>query len=153
MTWDFACVFDPAVGDCGWALPWLLAALLAGIACLLHAATPPAVPCLQNAEEVGTGLLTYPVLMAADILLYQVQAWQLLCPAAMATCHNVDWQPAFCTRGSLHAQHQPGVSLLLPCTWCAAAEAGACCAADRCGAGRQRSGKCCRLPCCGCPLL
>jgi len=23
-------------------------------------------------EEVGTGLLTYPVLMAADILLYQV---------------------------------------------------------------------------------
>jgi len=25
-----------------------------------------------GAEEVGTGLLTYPVLMAADILLYQV---------------------------------------------------------------------------------
>lgn len=24
-------------------------------------------------EEVGTGLLTYPVLMAADILLYQVR--------------------------------------------------------------------------------
>ena len=39
---------------------------------------------MQNAEEVGTGLLTYPVLMAADILLYQVQAWQPLCPAAMA---------------------------------------------------------------------
>lgn len=29
-------------------------------------------PCLQGAEEVSTGLLTYPVLMAADILLYQV---------------------------------------------------------------------------------
>lgn len=28
--------------------------------------------CLQGAEEVSTGLLTYPVLMAADILLYQV---------------------------------------------------------------------------------
>lgn len=27
---------------------------------------------LQGAEEVSTGLLTYPVLMAADILLYQV---------------------------------------------------------------------------------
>lgn len=27
-----------------------------------------------GAEEVGTGLLTYPVLMAADILLYQVGA-------------------------------------------------------------------------------
>lgn len=26
--------------------------------------------CSQNAEEVGAGLLTYPVLMAADILLY-----------------------------------------------------------------------------------
>ncbi len=26
--------------------------------------------CWQNAEEVGAGLLTYPVLMAADILLY-----------------------------------------------------------------------------------
>ena len=26
----------------------------------------------SGAEEVGTGLLTYPVLMAADILLYQV---------------------------------------------------------------------------------
>jgi tryptophanyl-tRNA synthetase len=25
-----------------------------------------------GSEEVGTGLLTYPVLMAADILLYQV---------------------------------------------------------------------------------
>ena len=25
----------------------------------------------QGAEEVGSGLLTYPVLMAADILLYQ----------------------------------------------------------------------------------
>ena len=25
---------------------------------------------LQGAEEVGAGLLTYPVLMAADILLY-----------------------------------------------------------------------------------
>ncbi len=28
-----------------------------------------------GAEEVGTGLLTYPVLMAADILLYQVGGW------------------------------------------------------------------------------
>lgn len=28
-----------------------------------------------GAEEVGTGLLTYPVLMAADILLYQVRSW------------------------------------------------------------------------------
>lgn len=28
--------------------------------------------CFQGAEEVSTGLLTYPVLMAADILLYQV---------------------------------------------------------------------------------
>ncbi len=27
---------------------------------------------MQGAEEVSTGLLTYPVLMAADILLYQV---------------------------------------------------------------------------------
>lgn len=27
---------------------------------------------VQGAEEVSTGLLTYPVLMAADILLYQV---------------------------------------------------------------------------------
>ena len=26
----------------------------------------------SQGEEVGTGLLTYPVLMAADILLYQV---------------------------------------------------------------------------------
>lgn len=26
--------------------------------------------CCQNSEEVGAGLLTYPVLMAADILLY-----------------------------------------------------------------------------------
>ncbi len=25
---------------------------------------------VQNAEDVGAGLLTYPVLMAADILLY-----------------------------------------------------------------------------------
>ena len=29
---------------------------------------------MQGAEEVSTGLLTYPVLMAADILLYQVNA-------------------------------------------------------------------------------
>ena len=28
--------------------------------------------CMQGAEEASTGLLTYPVLMAADILLYQV---------------------------------------------------------------------------------
>ena len=28
--------------------------------------------CVQG-EEVGTGLLTYPALMAADILLYQVR--------------------------------------------------------------------------------
>jgi tryptophanyl-tRNA synthetase len=28
-----------------------------------------------GSEEVGTGLLTYPVLMAADILLYQVGCW------------------------------------------------------------------------------
>lgn len=27
---------------------------------------------MQGAEDVSTGLLTYPVLMAADILLYQV---------------------------------------------------------------------------------
>lgn len=31
------------------------------------------VPVLQG-EDVSTGLLTYPVLMAADILLYQVAA-------------------------------------------------------------------------------
>ena len=30
-----------------------------------------------GAEEVGTGLLTYPVLMAADILLYQVRAGEV----------------------------------------------------------------------------
>jgi hypothetical protein len=30
-------------------------------------------------EEVGTGLLTYPVLMAADILLYQVPWLGSLC--------------------------------------------------------------------------
>ena len=33
---------------------------------------------MPQGEEVGTGLLTYPVLMAADILLYQVRALALL---------------------------------------------------------------------------
>lgn len=32
----------------------------------------------KTGEEVGTGLLTYPVLMAADILLYQVGPWVLV---------------------------------------------------------------------------
>ena len=107
-----------AVGDRGWALPWPSAVLLAGKACPLHAAAPPALSSLQKAEEVGTGLLTYPVLMAADILLYQVQAWQHdtanprfcnghataegpLCPAAIAQLSR--WQLAACC---LH-QKQP----------------------------------------------
>lgn len=36
-----------------------------------------------GAEEVGTGLLTYPVLMAADILLYQVGS----CAGALGPSH------------------------------------------------------------------
>ena len=39
--------------------------------------------CVQG-EEVRAGLLTYPVLMAADILLYQVCCTWLLVPASLA---------------------------------------------------------------------
>lgn len=40
-------------------------------------------------EEVGAGLLTYPALMAADILLYQVQhlAWSRAALQALFSCH------------------------------------------------------------------
>lgn len=34
--------------------------------------------CYQGDENVGVALLTYPVLMASDILLYQVNYWQLI---------------------------------------------------------------------------
>ena len=39
--------------------------------------------CWQGAEEVSTGLLTYPVLMAADILLYQVGCATIMYPSAV----------------------------------------------------------------------
>ena len=42
---------------------------------------------MLQGEEVGTGLLTYPVLMAADILLYQVSL--LLGPTALCPDQQV----------------------------------------------------------------
>lgn len=53
--------------------------------------------CLQGAEEVSTGLLTYPVLMAADILLYQVTC---LLPAE---CHASLARLAWCSLDSIDA--------------------------------------------------
>lgn len=51
-----------------------------------------------GAEEVGTGLLTYPVLMASDILLYQVRYGMGRIPAATAI--------AYCSKQH-HAVHSP----------------------------------------------
>ena len=43
-------------------------------------------PCVLQGQDVGTGLLTYPVLMAADVLLYQV---------ALIPCLQLQtWPPA-----------------------------------------------------------
>jgi len=43
--------------------------------------------CMQGAEEVSTGLLTYPVLMAADILLYQVHHYAIpVAPQHTTSC-------------------------------------------------------------------
>jgi len=48
---------------------------------------------MQGAEEVSTGLLTYPVLMAADILLYQVRHFAI---HSCSTAHH--FLSAYATR-------------------------------------------------------
>lgn len=45
-----------------------------------------------GAEEVGTGLLTYPVLMASDILLYQVRSWAWCVGVWVWVCKGGGWR-------------------------------------------------------------